>query len=117
PALRFARECSSGAKGCPPASSRVAFSSSWVLSWPPRRSGSPPSRPPRMAGLLHESSRFRTKGVPMPEYKLPDLQYDYGALEPHISGRIMELHHDKHHGGYVKGANTTLEQLEEARDK
>ena len=53
----------------------------------------------------------------MPEYKLPDLQYDYGALEPHISGRIMELHHDKHHGAYVKGANTTLEQLAEARDK
>ena len=53
----------------------------------------------------------------MPEYSLPDLQYDYGALEPHISGRIMELHHDKHHGGYVKGANTTLEKLAEARDK
>lgn len=53
----------------------------------------------------------------MPEYALPDLQYDYGALEPHISGKIMELHHDKHHGGYVKGANTTLDQLGEARDK
>ena len=53
----------------------------------------------------------------MAEYALPDLQYDYGALEPHISGKIMELHHDKHHGGYVKGANTTLEQIGEARDK
>jgi Fe-Mn family superoxide dismutase len=53
----------------------------------------------------------------MVEYSLPDLRYDYGALEPHISGRIMELHHDKHHGGYVKGANTTLEQLAEARQK
>ena len=53
----------------------------------------------------------------MAEYSLPDLQYDYGALEPHISGKIMELHHDKHHGGYVKGANTTLEKLEEAREK
>jgi Fe-Mn family superoxide dismutase len=53
----------------------------------------------------------------VPEYALPDLQYDYGALEPHISGKIMELHHDKHHGGYVKGANTTLEQIGEARDK
>jgi Fe-Mn family superoxide dismutase len=48
-------------------------------------------------------------------YSLPDLAYDYGALEPHISGRIMELHHDKHHAGYVKGANTTLEQLHELR--
>ena len=53
----------------------------------------------------------------MPQYTLPDLRYDYAALEPHISGRIMELHHDKHHAGYVKGANTTLEKLDEARDK
>jgi len=53
----------------------------------------------------------------MPQYTLPDLRYDYGALEPHISGRIMELHHDKHHAAYVRGANTTLEKLDEARDK
>ncbi len=33
----------------------------------------------------------------MPEYVLPDLPYDYGALEPHISGEIMQLHHDEHH--------------------
>ena len=48
-------------------------------------------------------------------YSLPDLAYDYGALEPHISGRIMELHHDKHHATYVKGANTALDRLQEAR--
>ena len=53
----------------------------------------------------------------MPTYKLPDLEYDYGALEPFISGRIMELHHDKHHGAYVKGANETLEKLAEARSQ
>lgn len=53
----------------------------------------------------------------MPQYVLPDLRYDYGALEPHISGKIMELHHDKHHAGYVKGANTAIEKLDEARDK
>jgi Fe-Mn family superoxide dismutase len=53
----------------------------------------------------------------MAQYTLPDLRYDYGSLEPHISGKIMELHHDKHHAGYVKGANTTLEKLDEARDK
>ena len=50
-------------------------------------------------------------------YTLPDLAYDYSALEPHISGKIMELHHDKHHAGYVKNANSALEQLEEARKK
>ena len=53
----------------------------------------------------------------MPQYTLPDLTYDYGALEPHISGKIMELHHDKHHAAYVKGANTALERLAEAREK
>jgi hypothetical protein len=42
-------------------------------------------------------------------YVLPELAYDYGALEPYISGHIMELHHDKHHRGYVEGANRTLE--------
>lgn len=53
----------------------------------------------------------------MPRYTLPDLEYDYGALEPHISGRIMELHHGKHHRTYVDGANKTLEQIAEARKK
>jgi Fe-Mn family superoxide dismutase len=48
-------------------------------------------------------------------YTLPDLGYDYGALEPHISGQIMELHHDKHHRAYVDGANTASERLAEAR--
>ncbi|MBP8919219.1 MAG: superoxide dismutase [Micropruina sp.] len=49
-------------------------------------------------------------------YTLPDLDYDYGALEPHISGQIMQLHHDKHHAAYVAGANTALEKLAAARE-
>src|SRR6476620_11680654 len=48
-------------------------------------------------------------------YALPDLAYDYGALEPAISGEIMELHHGAHHAAYVRGANTAVEQLQEAR--
>jgi Fe-Mn family superoxide dismutase len=51
----------------------------------------------------------------MPAYSLPELPYDYAALEPHISARIMELHHSKHHAAYVAGANAALEQMEEAR--
>jgi Fe-Mn family superoxide dismutase len=53
----------------------------------------------------------------MSSYTLPDLPYDYGALEPHYSAKMLALHHDKHHAAYVKGLNDTIEQLAEARDK
>jgi Fe-Mn family superoxide dismutase len=53
----------------------------------------------------------------MTKYTLPDLTYDFAALEPHISGRIMQLHHGKHHAAYVAGANATLDLMAEARDK
>lgn len=52
----------------------------------------------------------------MSVYTLPELPYDYAALEPHISATIMELHHSKHHAAYVAGANTALEKLAEARE-
>lgn len=52
----------------------------------------------------------------MAQYTLPDLPYDYAALEPHYSAEVLELHHDKHHAAYVKGANDTLEKLAAARD-
>jgi superoxide dismutase, Fe-Mn family len=42
---------------------------------------------------------------------------DYGALEPHISGQIMELHHSKHHQTYVNGLNSALETIGEAESK
>ena len=51
----------------------------------------------------------------MADYTLPDLDWDYGALEPHISGQINELHHSKHHAAYVAGANAAVAKLEEAR--
>ena len=49
----------------------------------------------------------------MANYTLPELDYDYSALAPHISATIMELHHSKHHKAYVDGANTALEKLAE----
>src|SRR3954469_15545648 len=53
----------------------------------------------------------------MTKYALPDLPYDYGALEPHISARIMELHHDKHHRKHVDTGNETIEKLLASRKK
>jgi Fe-Mn family superoxide dismutase len=52
----------------------------------------------------------------VPKYELPELPYDYSALEPHYSAEVLELHHDKHHKAYVDGANTTFEKLGEARE-
>ncbi len=49
------------------------------------------------------------------EYKLPDLPYAYDALEPVIDEQTMRIHHDKHHAGYVNGANNALKQLEAIR--
>nr|ADX43878.1 Mn-superoxide dismutase [Haberlea rhodopensis] len=51
------------------------------------------------------------------KYTLPDLPYDYDALEPAISGDIMRLHHQKHHQAYVTNYNKALEQLDDAVSK
>lgn len=48
---------------------------------------------------------------------LPDLKYDYGALEPAISGQIMELHHSKHHNTYVNSLNDFNEKMATAKQK
>jgi superoxide dismutase, Fe-Mn family len=53
----------------------------------------------------------------MTRYVLPDLPYDYSALEPQLSARVMELHHDRHHRAYVESANQAIEQLLEARHR
>lgn len=48
---------------------------------------------------------------------LPELPYEYGALEPVISGEIMELHHSKHHQAYVTNFNKAVEALDDAKAK
>jgi superoxide dismutase len=45
-------------------------------------------------------------------YTLPELPYAYDALEPHIDARTMEIHHSKHHNGYVQKVNAAIEGTE-----
>jgi len=51
------------------------------------------------------------------KHSLPDLPYDYKALEPIISAEIMQLHHSKHHATYVNNLNVAEEKLKEAAAK
>lgn len=48
------------------------------------------------------------------KYELPQLPYDFSALEPVISGKIMEIHYSKHHQAYVTNLNTSLEKYHDA---
>lgn len=50
-------------------------------------------------------------------YQLPELPYDFNALEPVISAEIMELHYSKHHKGYVTNLNSALEKYHEAESR
>lgn len=60
---------------------------------------------------------MRQVGASRPKHTLPDLTYDYGALEPHISAEIMQLHHSKHHATYVNNLNVAEEKYQEALAK
>lgn len=57
------------------------------------------------------SISFRSK------HKLPDLPYDFNALEPYISAEIMKIHYEKHHATYVNNLNVAEEKLGEAKAK
>ncbi len=56
-------------------------------------------------------------GASRHKHTLPDLTYDYGALEPHINAEIMQLHHSKHHATYVNNLNIAEEKYQEALTK
>ncbi|EGG14327.1 superoxide dismutase [Cavenderia fasciculata] len=67
--------------------------------------------------LLRGAVRYY--GSTSTSYTLPDLPYDYKALEPVIAGEIMEIHHKKHHQAYVTNLNASLEKYaaaESAKD-
>jgi Fe-Mn family superoxide dismutase len=80
-----------------------------------RHSGTPGTTNTTLWQLQKSGNKGRLAGMAI--YTLPDLPYDYGALEPAMSGEILELHHGKHHAAYVKGGNDTLDRLAEARDR
>ncbi|MBT5017800.1 MAG: superoxide dismutase [Planctomicrobium sp.] len=50
-------------------------------------------------------------------YSLPDLPYAKDALEPHFDAKTMEIHHDKHHAGYVAKVNAALEGHDDLASK
>lgn len=54
--------------------------------------------------------------MPYP-FKLPEVGYSYDALEPHIDGRTMEIHHTKHHAAYTNNLNTALERYAALKGK
>lgn len=67
-------------------------------------------------GPMQASLQYSTAGG-VAKYKLPDLPYAYSALEPIVSGTIMELHHAKHHAAYVANLNKALEEYADAESK
>jgi Fe-Mn family superoxide dismutase len=67
-------------------------------------------------GLREPPGWFRVCEEEIMTYTLPELDYDYAALEPYYSAQMLELHHSKHHAAYVSGLNGVLEQLDAARD-
>jgi Fe-Mn family superoxide dismutase len=71
-----------------------------------------------IAGTLPNNLLFRlftnknsknNKKIENMSFTLPDLTYDYSALEPNIDARTMEIHHSKHHGGYTSKLNAAVE--------
>ncbi|KAL3931680.1 MAG: hypothetical protein SGPRY_001022 [Prymnesium sp.] len=77
----------------------------------PRCFSSPPSR-----GLAPVASKTFSS-APSKSFSLPDLPYDYAALEPTVSGEIMTIHHTKHHQTYTTHLNAAYEKMLDAQAK
>ncbi|KNC72991.1 hypothetical protein SARC_14448 [Sphaeroforma arctica JP610] len=69
------------------------------------------------AGLMSRKAVMSSVTAIRTKVSLPDLPYDYNALEPAICSEIMTLHHSKHHNTYVTNYNLQEEQLDEAIHK
>jgi len=72
----------------------------------------------RTAGLISGPARLlATVTSSRAKHTLPDLGYDFNALEPYISADIMKIHYEKHHATYVNNLNVALDKLAEATAK
>ncbi|TFB24035.1 superoxide dismutase [Filobacillus milosensis] len=71
----------------------------------------------RLFNKQDEKNENTQRVVGIGEHTLPPLPYAYDALEPYIDEKIMRLHHDKHHRGYVNGLNKAEREMEKARKK
>ncbi|AWP20111.1 Superoxide dismutase [Scophthalmus maximus] len=71
----------------------------------------------RCAATLSQSINQAAAAAARHKHTLPELTYDYGALEPSINAEIMQLHHSKHHATYVNNLNVTEEKYQEALAK
>lgn len=69
------------------------------------------------AGAVMQAALGYSTAGGVAAYSLPELPYAYSALEPVISGQIMELHHAKHHATYVANLNKALEAYADAEAK
>lgn len=69
-----------------------------------------------MGGGSAGKHMMMTGGFENGEFVLPPLPYAYDALEPHLDEETLRLHHDKHHAGYVKGANAACKAMQEIRE-
>jgi Fe-Mn family superoxide dismutase len=67
--------------------------------------------------VLAANAPYATSSHGVLKFSLPELPYAYSALEPVISGAIMQLHHGKHHAAYVNNLNAALEQYADAESK
>ena len=69
---------------------------------------------PAIMGSTQGSARAVVHPPVVGGHKLPDLPYAYDALEPHVDQKTMRLHHQKHHGGALRGLNRTEDELAKA---
>ena len=68
-----------------------------------------------MGGGAGMTARAAGHAAPPTEYSQSPLPYAYDALEPALDEQILQVHHGRHHAAYVRGLNSTLERLEQAR--